>query len=112
MKPSPLQKTLIVALLALTAFSGLAQRLALDAPELADIVRDHGQMEAFVATNSEAAPWMLNTLAAGYRNSGRITPALAHWSEAWQQWKDAKDPALRSEANHAIAGQLELLSSL
>ena len=108
----PLQKTLIVALLVLTAFSGSAQRLTADAPELSEILHDRGLMEAFVATNSEAAPWMRNALAAGYRNSGRITPALAHWSEVWQQWKDAKDVALRSEADHAMAGQLELLSSL
>ena len=85
-----------------------------NAPEVTRLVGDREQMEQYVAANPDSVytPWLRNSLATGYRHSGRITLALNHWAGVWQQLKDATDPAARSEANHALAGQLELLTSL
>ena len=85
-----------------------------NAPDVTRLIGDREQMEQYVAVNPTSAytPWLRNSLAASYRHSGRITLALNHWAEVWQQLKDATDPAARSEANHALAGQLELLTML
>ena len=47
-----------------------------------------------------------------YRNAGRITPALSHWKNVWQKLKDSNDVESQNEANHALAGQAELLTML
>lgn len=71
-------------------------------------------MEQYLATNSATVytSWLKNNLASSYRNSGRITPALEDWSNIWQQLKNATDTESYNQANHALAGQLELLTML
>jgi RHS repeat-associated protein len=85
-----------------------------NAPELNAIVGDRDQMEQFVVVNPDSpyTPWLRNTLAANYRHAGRITPALNHWQTVWEQLKSENDSTSYEEANHALAGQLELLTTL
>jgi len=85
-----------------------------NAPELNGVVGDRQQMEQYVAANPDSpyAPWLHNTLASTYRHSGRITLALSHWRTVWQQLKNATDSDSQNEANHALAGQAELLTTL
>jgi len=85
-----------------------------NAPELNSIIGDREQMEQYVTANPDSTdtPWLRNTLAENYRHAGRITLALNHWAAVWQQLKNANDAVSHEEANHALAGQLELLTSL
>ena len=86
-----------------------------DAPaELKTILGDPSQIERYLATNPTSiyAPALRNTLASEYRSAGRITPALNHWSTTWQELKSATNKESYNEASHALAGQLELLTSL
>ena len=85
-----------------------------NAPELAGVVGDRQQMEQYVAANPDSTytPWLHNSLASTYRHAGRITLALSHWGTVWQQLKSAPDSESQNEANHALAGQAELLTTL
>lgn len=93
--------------------STLPARIA-NAPELSGIIGDRNQMEQFVSANPDSpyAAWMHNSLANNYRHSGRITLALSHWKAVWQELKSAQDADSHNEANHALAGQAELLTTL
>ncbi len=98
-----------------TQSSGWQNNLSRNVPdELKGIVGDTRAMEQYVATNPNSiyAPQLRNTLASGYRQSGRITPALTDWTTTWQELKSATNAESYGEANHALAGQLELLTSL
>jgi RHS repeat-associated protein len=88
--------------------------IANNAPDVAGIIGDREQMKEYVAANpnSPYTSWLENSLATMYRNAGRITPALNHWNTVWQRLKDTNDPESRKEANHALAGQAELLTML
>lgn len=85
-----------------------------NASELSGVVGDRQQMEEYVSVNPDSyyTPWLLNSLASTYRHTGRITLALSHWRTVWQQCKDSTDKNMQSEADHALAGQLELLTML
>jgi RHS repeat-associated protein len=93
--------------------SALPARIA-NAPELVGVVGNRDQMELYVANNPDSpyAPWIHNSLANVYRRSGRITLALSHWKTVWQQLKNSTDTDSRNEADHALAGQAELLTML
>ena len=88
--------------------------IASNAPDVAGIIGDREQIKEYVTANpnSPYTPWLENTLGTMYRNAGRITPALNHWNTVWHRLKDANDPESRKEANHALAGQAELLTTL
>lgn len=58
------------------------------------------------------APSIRAWVADSYRNVGRHTKALDHWKDAWNALKDSLNPGEQHLANHVLAGQLELLSSL
>ena len=93
---------------------GISESIA-DAPaELKAIIGDKQQMEQYVATNPDSiyVPRLQNILASSYRQTGRLTPALNDWSAAWQELKTATNSSSYNEASHALAGQLELLTSL
>jgi len=94
--------------------NNLPANLANVPDELKTIVADPKQMEQYVTTNPNSiyAPQMRNALASGYRQAGRITPALNDWSTTWQELKTATNAETYGEASHALAGQLELLTSL
>ena len=95
--------------------SGWQNNLSQNVPEeLKGIVGDQKQMEQYVATNPSSiyAPQLRNALASSYRQAGRITPALNDWATTWQELKTATNAEAYGEANHALAGQLELLTSL
>jgi RHS repeat-associated protein len=85
-----------------------------NASELSGIIGDRQQMEEYIAVNPDSyyTPWLHNSLASTYRHTGRITLALSHWRTVWRQCKDSTDKNLQSEADHALAGQLELLTML
>ncbi|MGH7953402.1 MAG: cysteine peptidase family C39 domain-containing protein, partial [Limisphaerales bacterium] len=88
--------------------------IATNAPELNGIIGDREQMKQYVADNpnSPYTPWLENSLATIYRNAGRITPALSHWKDVWEKLKNSNDSESQNEANHALAGQAELLTML
>ena len=74
-----------------------------DAPDdLKAMIGNREQMEQYLTTNSGSvyAPRLQNMLASGYRQSGRITPALKDWSATWQQLKDRKSTRLNSSHRH------------
>ena len=81
---------------------------------LSELIGNRDAMEHFIDANptSPRSTGLRNAIAKGDRLAGRITPALNRWKEVWQQSKNSSDAASYAEANHALAGQLELLSSL
>ncbi len=92
----------------------MPESLANAPAEVKAAVGSRDRMERYVADNP-GSPYELkvrNALASGYRKAGRITPALRHWSAVWRQLGAASDPDSYGEANHALAGQLELLTML
>lgn len=97
-----------------TARLYIPESLANAPAEVQATVASRDQMEQYLANNpgSAYAPKLRNALASGYRQSGRITAALNHWSSVWQQLNGATDSDSYNEANHALAGQLELLTML
>ena len=80
----------------------------------AETIGNREEMKEFIAANpnSPSTPWLENSLATIYRNAGRITPALNYWRAVWQSRKNATDSESKAEANHALAGQAELLTML
>ena len=88
--------------------------IATNAPEFNGIIGHRDQMEQYISANPDSSytPWLENSLATVYRNAGRITPALSHWKNVWQKLKDSNDVESQNEANHALAGQAELLTML
>ena len=101
-----------LAMLALMAAGSItAQEQPAD---VSSILGDRAKMEQFVSANPDSVytPRLQNTLATKYRNAGRITPALNDWTAVWQKLKDKADSESCIEANHALAGQLELMTRL
>ncbi len=85
-----------------------------DQQELAALGGDRTLIESYVTTRPDS-PWtpaLRNRLANAYRRAGRNSLALSHWDSAWNRLKDTANPAGKEEANHAVAGQVELLSRL
>jgi len=71
-------------------------------------------LEQFIARHPQS-PWtpaLHHALAESSRQNGRYTRALTHWDAAWNELKESRDSGGRELANHVLAGQLELLSSL
>jgi RHS repeat-associated protein len=116
---APTQPGMLSDTSALTTGNVIALRSAVpsfiaNAPELSSVVGNTEQMEQYVSANpnSQYTPWLHNSLASSYRHAGRITLALSHWKTVWQQLKNATDTESQNEANHALAGQAELLTTL
>jgi len=71
-------------------------------------------LEQFVGRHERSAwaPSIRLLLANVSRNHGRHSLALSYWKATWDELKDSQNADAMAIANHALAGQLELLSSL
>jgi hypothetical protein len=71
-------------------------------------------LEQFVANHptSPYVPSVRAQLAHGYRQQGRMTPALAHWETAWNNAKNSQDAGGRRVADFTLAHYTQLLAAL